>query len=59
VKNVKELSYTQQLRDSQTYAQQTSRRFDLYVRGGANPTILSGPLTDAIVNGDINLRFIP
>lgn len=34
-------------------------RFDLYVRGGANMTTLSGPLQDAITSGQINLRFIP
>lgn len=32
---------------------------DLYVRGGASPTKLSGPLADAITSGKINLRFVP
>jgi RHS repeat-associated protein len=56
VKNVGSLSYTQQLRDFATFAQQTGRQFDLYVRPG---TQLSGPLSDAIRAGEINLRFIP
>lgn len=59
VKNVKSLSYTQQLKDSQAFAQQSGRRFDLYVRGGPNATSLSGPLAAAIRNGDIGLRYIP
>jgi hypothetical protein len=56
VKNVSSLSYTQQLKDSLSYAQATGRRFDLYVRPD---TYLSGPLRDAIARGDIALRFIP
>ncbi|WP_169748132.1 putative toxin [Demequina rhizosphaerae] len=59
VKNVKYQAYTQQLKDSLAYAQQNGLRFDLYVRGGANPTTLSGPLEAAIRNGDIGLRYIP
>jgi hypothetical protein len=59
VKNVKSQAYTQQLKDSATYAQQSGIRFDLYVGGGANPTKLSGPLQDAVASGQINLRFIP
>jgi hypothetical protein len=56
VKNVARQSYTQQLRDSLAYAQSTGRQFDLYVRPD---TYLTGPLRDAIGNGDIVLRFIP
>jgi hypothetical protein len=41
VKNVGSLSYTRQLRDVAQYARVTGRRFDLYVRPGAE---LSGPL---------------
>jgi len=59
VKNVKSQSYTQQLKDDVAFAKASGRRFDLYVRGGAHPTTLSGPLTDAVLSGDINLRFIP
>lgn len=56
VKNVKSLSYTQQLRDFAKYAGQTGRQFDLYVRP---TTTLSGPLQNAIKNGIINLNYIP
>lgn len=56
VKNISSLSYTQQLKDSLSYAQATGRGFDLYVRPD---TYLSGPLRDAIARGDIALRFIP
>jgi RHS repeat-associated protein len=56
VKNVGSLSYTQQLRDFASFAQQTGRQFDLYVRPN---TQLSGPLLDAIHAGQINLRYIP
>ena len=59
VKNVAYQAYTQQLRDSLAYAQQNVLRFDLYVRGGANPTTLSGPLEAAVRRGDITLRVIP
>jgi len=38
------------------YAQQTGRRFDLYVR---LETKLSGPLEDAINAGIINRGYIP
>jgi hypothetical protein len=58
VKNVKSLSYTRQLRDYASFAEQTGRRFDLYVRPGTG-TRLSGPLVDAINAGKINLCFIP
>lgn len=56
VKNVGSLSYTQQLRDFAQYAGQRGLRFDLFVRP---TTQLSGPLSEAIQNGVINLRFIP
>jgi hypothetical protein len=56
VKNVQSLSYTQQLRDFTAFSQQTGRQFDLYVRPD---TQLSGPLQQAVTNGDINLLFIP
>ncbi|HEU4583743.1 MAG TPA: SpvB/TcaC N-terminal domain-containing protein [Polyangiaceae bacterium] len=56
VKNVRSLSYTQQLRDFAAYAAQNGLRFDLFVRPN---TILSGPLAQEIANGVINLRFIP
>jgi hypothetical protein len=60
VKNVSYQAYTQQLKDSLTYAQQNGLQFDLFVRGGANPTTLSGPLQDAIAGTPgFNLRFIP
>ena len=56
VKNVQSLSYTQQLRDFASFAQQTGRQFHLYVRPN---TQLSGPLTEAVQAGQIHLRFIP
>lgn len=56
VKNVARQSYTQQLKDSLSYAQSTGRRFDLYVR---QDTYLTGPLRNAIADGSINIRFIP
>lgn len=56
VKNVASQSYTQQLKDSITYAQQNGLRFDLYVRPD---TYLTGPLRQAIADGVVNLRFIP
>lgn len=56
VKNVKSLSYTQQLRDNVTIARSQGARFDLYVR---NDTILTGPLNSAILRGDIVRRTIP
>lgn len=59
MKNVRYQAYTQQLRDSLAYAQEKGLRFDLYVRGGANPTTLSGPLEAAVRSGDITLRAIP
>lgn len=61
VKNVQSLSYTSQLRDSVSCAQQTGRRVDLFVRGGSRPTTLSGPLQDALRHPSvpIHLRRIP
>ena len=56
VKNVQSLSYTQQLQDFASYAQQNGLRFDLYVR---SDTQLSQPLQQAIQNGQVNLRYIP
>jgi hypothetical protein len=56
VKNVGSLSYTQQLQDFTTYSQANGLDFQLYVRPS---TELSGPLQQAITNGQINLNFIP
>ena len=56
VKNVKSLSYTSQLRDFADIAKQQGLKYDLYVRPS---TSLSGPLSQAIENGVINLKFIP
>lgn len=57
VKNVANLSYTNQLRDFAAYAQQEGLGFNLYVRGS---TTLSGPLQDAVSAGQINLiRNLP
>lgn len=56
VKNVKTLSFTQQLRDFHTYSGQKNLDFILYTRPN---TILTTPLKDAIKNGSIIHRFIP
>ena len=56
VKNVKSLSMTLQIQDMIAYAQQTARRFDLYVR---LDTKLSGPLEQAVTDGIINQHYIP
>ncbi len=57
VKNVQSLSLTAQLRDYVAYAKANGLRFDLHVR---TSTTLSGPLQQAVNNGDINLiRSIP
>jgi RHS repeat-associated protein len=56
VKNVRALSYTQQLRDFAQVARRTGRRFDLYIRRGTQP---SKELLDAAQRGEINLRIIP
>ena len=52
VTNVSSLSYTSQLQDFETYAQQQGLRFNLYVRGS---TTLSGPLQAEVDAGNINL----
>jgi RHS repeat-associated protein len=56
VKNVANQSFTRQLRDYLDFAQQTGRRFDLYLRPSTN---VSGPLQDAIDSGLINRIDIP
>jgi hypothetical protein len=56
VKNVRSLSFSRQLRDFSDFAQQTGRRFDLFVRPN---TELSTPLRRAVQDGTINLRLIP
>lgn len=56
VKNVQNSSFTQQLRDYLSYAQQNGLQFNLYVRP---TTTLSGPLQNAVSSGQINLYFIP
>lgn len=56
VKNVQSLSFTSQLRDYANYAASRGISFDLYVRP---TTQLSGPLTEAIQQGRIFLKFIP
>jgi hypothetical protein len=54
VKNVRALSYTQQLRDYAEFAKQKGFRFDLYVRPGAR---LWKPLEKEIGSGAITWRF--
>lgn len=57
VKNVANLSYTNQLRDFAAFAQQEGLTFNLYVRGS---TTLSRPLQAAVDSGQINLiRSLP
>ncbi len=56
MKNVARQSLTQQLRDSLAYAQETSRRFDLYIRRDMR---ITQPLQDAIDEGRIFMRYIP
>lgn len=56
VKNVKSMSYTQQLRDFSDISSQKGLRFDLYVRPS---TKLSSPLVRAVQDGRINLKVIP
>ena len=60
VKNTNNLSYTRQLRDFTDYAKENDMQFILMVRGPghARPTKLTGPLQDAIDNGDITLKYI-
>jgi hypothetical protein len=59
IKNVGRQSYTLQLKDSVQYARDTGRAFELWLRGGPNPTDVSAPLQNAIRAGDIVLRAIP
>ncbi|HJL11558.1 MAG TPA: putative toxin [Polyangiaceae bacterium LLY-WYZ-15_(1-7)] len=56
VKNVKRLSNTRQLRDFLDFAQQTGRKFRLFVRQN---TRLSGPLEELVQAGVIILEYIP
>lgn len=56
VKNVKKLSYSQQLRDYADHAKKEGLQFDLYVR---RDTELTQPLIDAISRKEIRLNFIP
>jgi hypothetical protein len=56
VKNVKSLSYTQQLRDYVTFAQQNGSTFNLRVRPS---TYISGPLNRAILDILIRIKYIP
>jgi len=56
VKNVRSLSFTRQLRDFSDFAQQTGRRFDLFLRPN---TRVSRPLQDAIDSGLIRRVDIP
>jgi len=56
VKNVKSLSFTKQLRDYSAYSQQHGLDFVLYVRSN---TKLSSPLSKAVDNGSIILKYIP
>ena len=56
VKNVRRLSYIQQLRDFAAFARQNGLEFELWVRSN---TQLSGPLQAAIARGEIVLRLIP
>ena len=59
VKNVKRLSYTQQLRDYAHYARLEGYTFELWVPAATARSGLSRPLREAIENGDIRLRIIP
>ncbi|PVD50035.1 hypothetical protein DC498_22205 [Terrimonas sp.] len=56
VKNVKNLSMINQLKDYMQYSQQNGLRFDLYVRP---TTQLSRPLQQQVANGNINLLLLP
>ena len=56
VKNVARLSFTQQLQDYAAFAQATGRKFHLYVKP---TTKLTGPLNEAILSGQIDLKYIP
>lgn len=56
VKNTARLSFTKQLRDYQTFANDTGRQFHLYIRPS---TKLTGPLKGAAAEGKIIIRRIP
>ena len=56
VKNVGYQAFTSQLRDFSAYASGNGLAFDLYVR---ESTVLSSPLSNAVANQLINLKFIP
>ena len=56
VKNVKNLSFTKQLRNYSNFAQTSNRNFELYVRSS---TKLSGPLHAARESGSIIIKYIP
>ena len=56
VKNVKSLSYTQQLRDYAAYAKAKGLEFQLWVR---RSTTYSAPLQQAIDEELIELYYIP
>lgn len=56
VKNVSYQSYTTQLRDYVTWAQQNAYSVELWVRGGNAPTKLSGPLQALVNAGIVSLR---
>lgn len=56
VKNAAYVPYSQQLRDFATFARQTGRRFELYVRPGAD---IAQPLLDARAQGIVNIIPIP
>jgi RHS repeat-associated protein len=55
VKNVGQLSFTNQLRDFASYAQSNGLNFNLYVRP---TTQLSGPLQQAINEGQVMLKYL-
>ncbi len=56
VKNVGALAYTSQLRDFAAYAAGNGYTFELWVRP---TTQLSGPLQQAVTNGQVVLRLLP
>lgn len=56
VKNVKELRYTQQLRDFANYSEQTGRSFELWVRPS---TVLNDEILMAQARGELLIKYIP
>jgi RHS repeat-associated protein len=56
VKNVAKLTFRNQLRDFAGYAKQRGYTFELWVRPS---TQLSGPLQQAVGDGQVVLRFLP